>query len=114
MGRNTLIGIIGGALVILATFFPSWGWGISWPGSGSFSLVLFFAGVAVIVTTLLKKQQLARYATVAAGTLAIVTVFTALYAFPSFNVRLQMFFALIGVAGAVYAHFIAKGDPKVG
>jgi len=86
MGRNTLIGAIAGGVIVFSTFFDSWGWGISWPLSGGFSFTLFLTGVA------------------------IAEIFNTLFSLPFVDVRLQMTFALVGAAGAVYAHFIAKQD----
>ena len=110
MGRNTLIGAIAGGVIVFSTFFDSWGWGISWPLSGGFSFTLFLTGVAIAVLSLMGKRLWAQYATVAAATLVIAEIFNTLFSLPFVDVRLQMTFALVGAAGAVYAHFIAKQD----
>lgn len=110
MGTNTLIGVIGGGLLMFATFFDSRGWGISWPLSGGYSFALFLAGALIVTFTLMGKRLWAQYATVAGATLALTMVFTSVWALPHVDVRLQMLFALIGAAGTVYAHFIGKQD----
>jgi hypothetical protein len=104
MSRNSILGIIGGALIALSVFFTGDSATFSTGAlSGGFNIVLFAAGVLVIVFLLLKNRVWASYASVAAATLLIVGLIDGLAA-----ATLGFILLVIGVILAVFATMVGK------
>lgn len=75
MSRNNLLGIIGGALIILAAFLTGTGFEFNSNALDStIPLVLAIAGAGVIVFLLINQALLASYCGIAALTLGAVWV----------------------------------------
>ena len=104
MSRNTILGVIGGALIALSVFFSgdtaTFDTGAL---SGGFNIVLFAAGVLVIVFMLMTNRQWAAYATIAATTLLIVGVIDGLAA-----ATIGFIILVIGVILAIVATLVAN------
>jgi hypothetical protein len=75
MSRNNVLGILGGALIILAAFLTGKGFEFNSNALDHTTLlVLAIAGAAVVVFLLINQPLLASYGAVAALTLGIVMV----------------------------------------
>jgi hypothetical protein len=104
MSRNSILGIIGGALIALSVFFSGDTATFSTGAlSGGFNIVLFAAGVLVIIFLLLKNRLWASYAAVAAAALLIVGLIDGLAA-----ATLGFILLVIGVVLAVFATMVGK------
>jgi hypothetical protein len=104
MGRNSILGIIGGALIALSVFFTgdtaSFNSGAL---SGGFNIVLFIAGLLVIVFLVLKNRVWASYATIAATTLLLVSLIDG-----GLSITLGAILLVVGVVLAIIATLVAK------
>jgi hypothetical protein len=113
MGTNTLLGVIGGAMMVISTFMAREGLGTSGgPFSGSFSFLVFVSGVAVAVFLILAKSQWAKWGAIVAATLAMQSFLSFLLWDFGFGVRLQLFFIVAGAGLLFYAAWFGKHDPR--
>jgi hypothetical protein len=75
MSRNRMLGVIGGALIAISVFFSGdTATFDSGALSNKMSLVLFIAGILIIIFMVMTNRQLAAYATIAALTIWILIV----------------------------------------
>lgn len=75
MSRNRMLGIIGGALIAISVFFS--GDTATFNSSAltdKTALVLFLAGILVIIFMIITNRQFAAYATIAALTIWLIAV----------------------------------------
>ncbi|PKQ25201.1 MAG: hypothetical protein CVT64_11350 [Actinobacteria bacterium HGW-Actinobacteria-4] len=79
MSRNRMLGVIGGVLIAISVFFSG---NTATFTAGALSdkmdLVLFIAGILVIVFMVLTNRQFAAYATIAALTIWLIMVLSGL------------------------------------
>lgn len=102
MSRN-ILGVIGGVLIALSVFFSGDTATFSSGAlSDTFSLVLFLAGVAVIVFLLLRNRTWAAYSAIAATTLALIVVIDMLRA-GSLDLAIGFILLVVGVILALFA-----------
>jgi hypothetical protein len=101
-GRNRQLGIIGGVLIALAALMTGTGFKISTAGLGtSYTLVLFAAGIGVIIFLLTGRLNWAVYATIAAATIALVEVLSLIM--DGTDVTLRLVILVVGVILALLA-----------
>lgn len=104
MGRNSALGVIGGALIALSVFFTGDTATFSTAAlSGGVNIVLFVAGLLVILFILMKSWTWAAYATVAALTLLIVGLINGLA-----SSTLGFILLVVGVILAAFATLFSK------
>ena len=104
MSRNSVLGVIGGALIALSVFSSGDTATFSTAAlSGGFAIVLFVAGLLVILFLLMKNRAWAAYATVAALTLLIVGLIDGLA-----SQTLGFILLVVGVILAAFATLFAK------
>lgn len=100
--KNRQLGIIGGVLIALAALMTGKGFAISTSGLGTAgTLVLFAAGIGVIVFLLTGHLNWAVYSTVAAATLALIEVLALIM--DSAQVTLRLVVLVVGVILALLA-----------
>ncbi len=100
--RNRQLGIIGGVLIALAALMTGTGFSLSTSGLGSAgTLVLFAAGIGVIVFLLSGKLNWAVYAAIAAATLALIEVLALVI--DNAQVTLRLVVLVVGVILALLA-----------
>jgi len=96
ISNNRQLGIVGGVLIALAALMTGTGFALSTDGlSHAYSLVLFAAGIGLIVFLLAGKLNWAVYAAVAAATIALIEVLGLIMDSASFTLRLAVL--LVGV-----------------
>lgn len=96
------LGIIGGILIAISALLVGTGFDLSTDGLGNpLTLVLFAAGVGVIVFLLSGKMTWAIYSTIAAATIALIWVLSVLM--DGVDVGLQLILLVIGVILALMA-----------
>ncbi len=100
--KNRQLGIIGGILVALAALMTGSGFNLSTSGlSTAATLVLFTAGIGIIVFLLSGKLNWAVYATIAAATFALIGVLELVM--DSADVTLRLVILVVGVILALLA-----------
>ncbi len=96
VSNNRSLGIVGGVLIALAALMTGTGFALSTDGLGDpYSLVLFAAGVGLIVFLLLGKLNWAVYAVIAAATIALIEVLGLIM--DSGSVTLRLVILVVGV-----------------
>jgi len=103
MNRTTLLGVIGGGLIVLASFLSGTGWTfsggpLSGTGdalSGTTALVLFISGIGVALFAVMGRRVLASYFAVAATTIALIWVIAALRA-DTVSISIKLIVAAVG------------------
>jgi hypothetical protein len=100
--RNRQFGIIGGVLIALAALMTGSGFAISTSGLGtSYTLVLFAAGLGVIIFLLTGRLNWAVYSTIAAATIALIEVLALVM--DGTDVTLRLVILVVGVILALLA-----------
>lgn len=96
VSRNRQLGILGGVLIALAALMTGTGFKLSTDALGHpYGLVLFAAGIGLIVFLLAGKLNWAVYAVIAAATLALIEVLSLIMEDAKFS--LQFVVLLVGV-----------------
>ena len=96
MSRNSSLGVIGGALIVVAAFLTGSGFDFNKNALDITTLlVLFLAGIFIAVFCLLGKPALAAYPTGAAATIAVIWVIDLVKSDADFTVQLVVL--IIGV-----------------
>jgi len=100
--NNRQLGIIGGVLIALAALMTGTGFAISTSGlSTAYTLVLFAAGIGVIVFLLSGKLNWAVYSAIAAATIALIEVLALVI--DSAQITLRLVVLVVGVILALLA-----------
>lgn len=101
--RNRQLGVVGGVLIALAALMTGTGFAISTSGlKAPATLVLFAAGIGVIVFLLTGRLNWAVYATIAAATLALIEIL-ALIMVDGAEISLRLVILVVGVILALLA-----------
>jgi hypothetical protein len=101
-GRNRQLGIIGGVLIALAALMTGTGFTISTSGLGTaYTLVLFAAGIGVIVFLLTGRLNWAVYSAIAAATIALIEVLALVV--DNATITLRLVVLVVGVILALLA-----------
>lgn len=103
MSRNSTLGVVGGILIALAAIMTGDGLNISTDAlSSTINLVLFLAGIGVVLFLLMHKRVAASYCAIAATTIAIIAVVD-MFRSDAFSVTLKLVFLVVGVILAIMA-----------
>ena len=103
MSKNSIIGVLGGALIALSVFFS--GDTATFNSSAlsdTTALVLFIAGLAVIIFVLISNYTWAAYSTVAAATIALIAIIDLLRG-GDFDLSVGFVVLVVGVILAIVA-----------
>ncbi len=106
-GKNRQFGILGGVLIALATLMTGTGFALSTDGLGHpYSLVLFAAGVGLVVFLLMSKLNWAVYAVIAAATIALIELLALIMDSASFTLRLVVLVVgvILGLLATTWHH----------
>ncbi len=96
ISNNRQLGIVGGVLIALAALMTGTGFALSTDGlSHPYSLVLFAAGLGLVVFLLSGKLNWAVYAVIAAATIALIEVLSLVM--DSVSVSLKLVVLVVGV-----------------
>jgi len=96
MNRTTLLGVIGGGLIVLASFLTGTGWSFTGDAlSGTTALILFVSGIGVALFAVMGRRVLASYFAVAATTIALIWVVDALRA-DTVSISIKLIVAAVG------------------
>jgi len=102
MNRNTSLGVIGGAMIVVAAFLTGTGFDFNSNAlENTVLLVLFLAGLFVALLCVLGKPALAAYPAGAAATIALIWVIDLVKNDTDFTVQLVVL--IIGVLLALMA-----------
>ncbi len=111
MCRNNGMGVLGGALIIIASFMVGTGFDFSSDTLDSnTNLVLFLAGIGVVVFLLMGNHNLSTYAAVAAATIGLIKVLDFIRA-DAKDLSVMIVFLVIGVILALIATGIPSPAP---
>ncbi len=105
MRSNSILGVIGGILIVVAVFLT--GSTITFSGDAiteTVPLILFIAGLAVIAFSLMGNRLATGYASMVAGTIALIWLVTLLRS-DNIEVSVKLIVLLIGVVLAFVSSF---------
>ncbi len=104
---NRLLGIIGGVLIALAALMTGSGFALSTDNlSHAYGLVLFAAGIGLVVFLLVGKLNWAVYAVIAAATIALIELLGLIMDSASFTLRLGILVVgvILGLLATTWHH----------
>ncbi len=107
VSRNRQLGIIGGVLIALAALMTGTGFKLSTDGlSSAYTLVLFAAGIGLVVFLLAGKLNWAVYAVIAAATIALIEVLGLIMDDGEFSLRLVVLIVgvILGLLATTWHH----------
>ncbi len=103
MSRNNTMGVVGGLLIILASFLVGSGFDFnSSTLDDTTTLVLFIAGLGVVVFLLMSRHNLATYAAVAAATIALIWIIE-MFRADAVDLTVKLVVLIVGVVLALLA-----------
>lgn len=111
MSRNAILAIVGGALIVLSLLFGA-GNELSFNFDSlknGTALVTLLAGIGVIVFTLVKNAKWAAYSAIAATTILVAWLFTAIFA-GALDISVGLVLLVVGVVLAVWATVFQKAS----
>lgn len=112
MSRNKILGVIGGVLIAISVFFDG---NTATFTSGAFdstvNLVLFLAGLAIILFLMIGNGTWAAYSTIAATTLALVAIIGMLRD-GNFSFSVGFIVLLVGVVLALIATVFTRSGGR--
>jgi hypothetical protein len=107
INKNRQLGIVGGVLIALAALMTGTGFTLSTDGlSHAYTVVLFAAGVGLVVFLLSGKLNWAVYAVIAAATIALIEVLSLVMDGVSFSLRLVVLVVgvILGLLATTWHH----------
>jgi len=108
MSRNAILAIVGGALIVVSLFFAGNELSFNFDTfKNGLALVTLLAGIGVIVFTLVRNGKWAAYSAIAAATIFVAGLLTAIFA-GALDITLGFILLLVGVVLAVYATVFVK------
>lgn len=103
MSRNNSMGVLGGALIIIASLMVGTGFDFSSDNlKSNVMLVLCLAGIGVVVFLLMGRHNAATYSAVAAATIAVIMILDLLRT-DGVDLSIQIVLLVIGVILALIA-----------